>query len=241
MKKIILISSLLFCQLLLSQSYVDATGADRFSSTRALEDFNSLKGSVESEELMLEDVLGSMYFDEEFQAATVILNDKKVEEKTFLRYNAFKDEIEIGSSVDQKIASNILIKRSNVGAIIGKETYILIAIPGSKNPEGIYVVELFSQNNHKLYLHRYKKFVEEKPAPSGLGGSLPARFEDQTTLYHTSLTSPLPEMVRVSKNGILKLFPEDQVRLKKFISQNKIKFKENQDVLFVFENFKLEE
>ena len=68
MKKITLIFSILLLSFnAWSQSYVDSTGADRFASTRALDDFNSLKNNnVEEEETELENIKGSMYFNATF-------------------------------------------------------------------------------------------------------------------------------------------------------------------------------
>ena len=45
-----------------SQSYVDAAGADRFTSTRALEDFNNLKSGFDDVNDLPEDIKCTMYF-----------------------------------------------------------------------------------------------------------------------------------------------------------------------------------
>jgi hypothetical protein len=237
MKNIIILPLLLISVHLSSQSYVDATGADRFASTRALDDFNSLKTSIETEEASLENIKGSMYLNSEFQNSTVILNGEKVEEKTFLRYNAFKDEIEIAKNANQKTASNILMKSPNVAALIGDQFYQLIEISKNNKKETTYMLELFSNEDHALYLNNKKKFVDEKPAPSGLGGSLPARFEDQQFLYHYSKSKQMLELVNINKKSIIKLFPDKQALLKKFIAEEKLKFKDYQDVLHVFNTF----
>ena len=101
------------------------------------------------------------------------------------------------------------------------------------------MLELFSNEDHALYLNNKKKFVDEKPAPSGLGGSLPARFEDQQFLYHYSKSKQMLELVNINKKSIIKLFPEKQALLKKFIAEEKLKFKDYQDVLHVFNTFQI--
>ena len=44
--------------------------------------------------------------------------------------------------------------------------------------------------------------------------------------------------LKTNKKSILKLFPEDEAELKKFISNKKIKIKDHNDFLYVIENYK---
>ena len=57
-----------------SQSYVDVTGADRFNSTRALEDFNNLKNGFDVVNDLPENIKGSMYFESKFLESVIFLN-----------------------------------------------------------------------------------------------------------------------------------------------------------------------
>ena len=106
-----------------SQSYVDASGADRFSSTRALDDFNNLKNIIEEDEALIESIKGSMYYNEIFQESIIIFKGNSINEKVFLRYNSFKDEIEIGKNSHQKKATSALKKDLNIEAQIGNELF----------------------------------------------------------------------------------------------------------------------
>ena len=47
------------------------------------------------------------------------------------------------------------------------------------------------------------------------------------------------ELVNINKKSIIKLFPEKQALLKKFIAEEKLKFKDYQDVLHVFNTFQI--
>jgi hypothetical protein len=82
-----------------------------------------------------------------------------------------------------------------------------------------------------------KKFIDEKAAPSGIGGFLPARFEDKFKLFYTPTEKQILKEFKANKKSIAKLFPKDQTRLKKYISENNIKLKNYKDVLIVFEKF----
>ena len=64
----------------MGQSYSDITGAQRFSSSRALDDFSNLKSEV-SENEKIDDIKGSMYFNNNFEESTVFFNGVPVDER----------------------------------------------------------------------------------------------------------------------------------------------------------------
>jgi len=220
----------------MGQSYADITGAQRFSSSRALDDFSNLKSDVLENEI-IDDIKGSMYFNTNFEESTVVFNGVPLDEKTFLRYNPYKDYIEIGKNTSQKTASSILTKSENVEAQIGSDFYKAFSLNPKDKRELSYLVRIFSDQNHKLYLRMSKKFIDEKPAPSGIGGFLSARFEDKFNLFYTPAVKTILTELKINKKSIVKLFPDDQSRLKKFMSENNIKLKNYKDVLLVFEKF----
>lgn len=220
----------------MGQSYTDITGAQRFSSSRVLDDFSNLKSNV-SENEKIDDIKGSMYFNTNFEESTVVFKGVPLSEKTFLRYNPYNDYIEIGKNTSQKTASSILIKSENVEAQIGSDFYKAFSLNSKDKKELSYLVRIFSDQNHTLYLRMSKKFIDEKPAPSGIGGFLPARFEDKFKLFYSPAEKSILTELKANKKSIVKLFPEDQSRLKKYMSENNIKLKDYKDVLLVFEKF----
>jgi hypothetical protein len=218
------------------QSYADITGAQRFSSSRALDDFSNLKSNV-SENEKIDEIKGSMYFNANFEESTVVFNGVPLSEKTYLRYNPYNDYIEIGKNTSQTTASSILTKSENVEAQIGSDFYKAFSLNPKDKRELSYLVRIFSDQNHTLYLRMSKKFIDEKPAPSGIGGFLPARFEDKFKLFYSPAKKSILTELKVNKKSIAKLFPEDQSQLKKYISENNFKLKNYKDVLLIFEKF----
>ncbi len=221
-----------------SQSYVDASGADRFSSTRALDDFNNLKNIIEEDEALIKSIKGSMYYNEIFQESIIIFKGNSINEKVFLRYNSFKDEIEIGKNSHQKKATSALKKDLNIEAQIGNELFKAFPLNPKKEHEISYLIQIYSNNNLKIYLQKSKKFIDEKPAPSGIGGFLPARFDDRNRLFYTSQLITKPKEIKINKKSIINLFPKEEAELKKFIAIKKIKIKDHNDILYVIKNFK---
>ena len=220
-----------------AQSYVDATGADRFASTRALDDFNNLKNGFNGNYDLPEDIKGSMYFDSKFKESVVLLNGTPIQEQIFLRYNAFKDEIEIGKRKEQLKATEVLTKRTSVEVQIGDDFYIPFALDTKENNKLSYLIQVYNDNTYQLFLKKSKYFVDEKPAPSGIGGFLPARFDDKITIYYKSINQKKPVEIKANKKSILNLFPNQVQELKKFIKKENIKFKEVEDLILIFLKF----
>ena len=220
----------------MGQSYADITGAQRFSSSRALDDFSNLKSNVSQNE-KIDDIKGSMYFNTNFEESTVVFNGVPLSEKTFLRYNPYNDYIEIGKNTSQKTASSILTKSENIEAQIGSDFYKAFSLNPKDKSELSYLIRIFYDKNHTLYLRMRKKFIDEKPAPSGIGGILPARFEDKFKLFYSPSEKTVLTELKANKKSIAKLFPEDPSRIIKYISENDIKLKNYKDVLLLFEKF----
>lgn len=237
-ENIFLLLTILFGLNSWSQSYVDASGADRFSSTRALDDFNNLKNIIEEDEALIENIKGSMYYNEIFQESIIIFKGNPINKKVFLRYNSFKDEIEIGKNSNQEKATSALKKNLNIEAQIGNELFKAFPLNPKKEHEISYLIQIYINNNLKIYLQKSKKFIAEKPAPSGIGGFLPARFDDRNRLFYTSQLITKPKEIKINKKSIINLFPEEEAELKKFIAIKKIKIKDHNDILYVIKNFK---
>jgi len=238
MKKYILIlSAMFFSYSSWGQSYVDATGAARIFSTRALEDFNNLKNVIEEDKTVIENIKGSMYYNNIFQKSTIYFKGNPIREKALLRYNSYKDEIEIGKSSNQNKASSILTKNLKVEAQIGNQLFKVFSLNQKKKQELNYLIEIYSDNKIKLYLRKSKKFIDQKFAPSAIGGFLSARFDDKIQIFYNTFESIVPKELKINKRSIINLFPNKEAQLKSFISRKKIKFKDYNDVLFVFENF----
>jgi hypothetical protein len=220
-----------------SQSYVDAAGADRFTSTRALEDFNNLKSGFDDVNDLPEDIKGTMYFESKFLESVIFLNGVALQEESLMRYNAFKDEIEIGKRKHQIRASEALIKKLTVAVQIGDLLYIPFSLDPDAPNDISYLIQIHKDNDHQLFLRKTKKFIDEKPAPSGIGGFLPARFEDKVSVYYKPAKRKVPIEIKLNKKSLYEIFSDREVELKKYIQREKIKFKDPSDLIIIFKYF----
>ena len=180
------------------------------------------------------DVKGSYYFNKNFQLSTVIYFGEKLKDKTYLRYNAANDEIEMGNNASQKDAEEILLKSAKVNAIIDGEEYRLLPhrIKEGNFPEIGYLVVLVD-GNYSLFLKRKKVYMKAVEARTTLDRSFPARFVDEITYYY-SINGETPLPLKTSKSNIIKISDNKGAEIRSYIKQNDVKVKTSKGLIKVF-------
>lgn len=209
--------------------------AQRALDTRAMDAMNDLKNRVSRKEDTPKNVKGSYYFNKNFLLSKVIYFGKELKEKAYLRYNAANDEIEMGNSSSQKDTEEILLKSTKVNAIIDNEDYRLFSYTPKANKFPIegYLVVLVDDDKYSLYIKRKKVYMREVKARTSLERSSPARFISNTS-YYFSMDRSAPRPLKVNRSSVLNLFGSKKI-VKKFLKENKIKFKSSKDLVKVFE------
>lgn len=183
-----------------------------------------------------EQILGSHYFNEEFIKGKINIEDKQLEDEFDLRYNAYKDEIEV--LIDGEIT--ILMKDPRVNCLIGNYTYTFQLFNDKKQNliTSRYLKNIYTGTKHALYIKESKKYKEAKKAKTSLTPDQPARLVDYEELYvlnsGDNIAQPLPK----KKKLILKYFPaEKQKMMDDFFKQNKINPKNTEDVVSLFKYY----
>jgi hypothetical protein len=163
---------------------------------------------------------GSPYFISTFFPGKVYLKDQLANDEFQLRYNAFKDEIE----VDKGSFVEILLKNEDISAIIGPSKYIYKKAIEKRNGLYQHYFRVLHENtNSSLLLKESVTFKEAKIAKNSQTMSFPAKYV-QYEEYHfidgrSKLAMPL------NKKSILEATPTDQkAAMKKFIKQENIYF-----------------
>ena len=106
--------------------------------------YEKLKNRLEKGTSPIDKIKGTPYFDKTFKISEVNYFGKLLNEKIYLRYNAFSDEMEI--SLDSTSDSeNILIKNNKVFCTIEGKTYRYLGFKSENNPPAVgYLKELFN-------------------------------------------------------------------------------------------------
>ena len=182
-------------------------------------------------------VKGSEYFDKIFKPAEVEYFDKDLDENIFLRYNAYKDEIEFSNNPKTLSSDKILMKNMNISCIIEDEKYVYtnyININGLRK-EG-YLVVLFIGKKYAFYEKRIKLFMEGSEAKTSLERSFDTRFVEKFK-YYVSKNNGEKKEIKINKKNLVELLGYDARNKKIIIKQNKLKFKTISDVITILEEF----
>ena len=180
-------------------------------------------------------IQGTHYYNENFEVATLDYFGKELNDKGFMRYNAFRDEIEMASTTSQNESDLILMKSNDIVPVIGGEKYIYIPHRLEDGRAYIgYLVLLHEGKNHVVYVKRQKVFMEEVVARTGLENPFPPRFVDNIQIY-VSTNGDTPTPLRLSKKGVSSFFKENSDKIRKFIKANKLKVSETSAIKKIFE------
>ena len=180
-------------------------------------------------------IQGSHYFNERFEVATLDYFGTELNDKGFMRYNAFRDEVEMASTTSQNESDLVLMKSNDIVPYIGGEKYLYIPHRLEDGRAYIgYLVLLHQGNNHTVYIKKQKVFMEEVVARTGLENPFPPRFVDNIQIY-VSTNGDTPVPLKQSKKGVSSFFKENSDKVRKFIKANKLKVSETDAIIKVFE------
>ena len=143
----ILLSTFLFSVNIHSQGNINGniTGATQ----QALIDF----GNRSTRAPQPLNIQGSHYFDENFSIAKLEYFGKELNDTGYMRYNAFRDEIEMADTPSQSESDVILIKSADVIPLISGERYEYLPYRlESGNANMGYLINIFDGQKYKLFL-----------------------------------------------------------------------------------------
>ncbi|MFL2622413.1 MAG: hypothetical protein ACJ0ON_00305 [Candidatus Marisimplicoccus sp.] len=180
-------------------------------------------------------VQGSHYFDNEFKLAKLEYFGKELNDTGFMRYNAFRDEIEMADTQLQNETDVILLKSADVIPLINGDRYEYLPYRLESGNAFIgYLVNIFDGKDTKLYLKRKKTFMEAKIARTSLENSFPPRYVESEELY-ISVKGDTPVKLKQSKKSIINFFNSNSDKVKKFIKSEKLKVSELSSIIKIFE------
>ena len=162
----------------------------------------------------LKGIIGSPYRNNTFQIGIIYRNKDSV--KTFLRYNALNDEIEIALSKDASSSTNAIIKSESISCKIVNDFFVYKEfIDENKFKNKGYLIKAFGGEKYNLFVRDKKVFKEGEKARNSLELNKPPKFIDKQTVF-IQYMSDLPKAVKLKYKKISQLIAkEDQVKLAK--------------------------
>lgn len=180
---------------------------------------NTLSGKND----ITESAVGSIYLDEEFQSGEVTIGDKTFE--AYLRYNALNDIFETKARSGEISA---LMRRPDIKISMNGKNYRMESfIDDNRMSKQRYFVVL--AEGESLFLKdEGVEFQEAEKANSSYQSNKPATLKPYEKYYIKKGDAAAVE-VRLRKKDILKEL--DEKRLEKYVRQNRMKLKNESEVI----------
>lgn len=170
---------------------------------------------------------GSPYLQKVFAPANVI----NVEQKYFMRYNAYEDQFEF---ITPKNDTLVMDKIDDFGLITfnmsNKKYKLLDYLNLNEKMTKGYLIELYSKGDLGLYKKESVSFRPGKKAKTSLEVDMPAKYIKNDDTYFLKNKSGNIAVFPESKKQLVKLFPEKKSEIESFVKQNDIKFDQEMDL-----------
>ncbi|WP_461639398.1 hypothetical protein [Labilibaculum euxinus] len=167
---------------------------------------------------------GSPYWDETFYKGSIISKDSLLYTGLHLRYNNYKDLMEFkkGENAYEISYQFPLLQIMFDGKIYKSFEY------KDGNQDRIGYFQELHNGNYSLYCKNRIYFLEAKPAKGYKAATLP-KFKRSAPVYYIKANNELTLIN--NKKDLLKIFKNEKNKLNSFIKKNKIKLKDQSDMV----------
>lgn len=180
-----------------------------------------------------ETIEGSPYQSNFFAPGKLYYGDELAGD-IYYRYNAYNEEVEIKQQNLEEEPIRGLGKDKKIRLVAkGKQMSFKTFIDKKGNTKNGYLT-LLSDGDYKLYRHLHITFKEAKKAENSLTKGSPAKFSQFTEYYIEGPDGKRINQVELSNKKLLSLLSGDQKSsLASYIKENKVKIKNEQDLIKV--------
>lgn len=169
-------------------------------------------------------VTGSKYLNENFQPATINIDDKSF--KSMVRYNGLQDEFELIDSEGQIV---ILSRRPSIQVVMGGSRYKIYSY---KDENGIIKQVYFKELYDGGIMLLKRTGITLKPAQKAANHysmDVPASFEPFTDYYVKEKEGQPATKIKLNKKNVLNYF--DNPAIKSYVKKNGMKFKDEAELI----------
>ena len=216
-------------------NFSQSIGANGVRSDSRINDlFEDLKNRVKKQSITSINIKGSPYFNESFELAEIEYFGKILNDKVYLRYNAYNDEMEMGLNSSSTDSKNVLIKNNKVSCVINNKKFKYLGFtPDNSNPIIGYLSILYFGKSLTLYERKKKIYMQATKARTSLERPFPARYTDNIEYYFSIDNGSIFE-IKINKKDVFRKLNSYGESIKKYLSFNKIKIRSKEDLLSLF-------
>ncbi|WP_457609845.1 hypothetical protein, partial [Lutibacter sp.] len=180
-------------------------------------------------------IIGNSYFNKIFIPGNILYENKIVSKIYALRYNAFRDEIEVSNG--DKI--EYVTRDPKISCIIGMQKFTFkpfIKDKKQKTRVG-YLKTIYQGNDFTLFERKIKKYKAAKKAKNTLTTSQPAKIVDVID-YYFSNSNEIATYVKPKKKAFLELInSKERSKMNAFVSKKKLNLKLKKDLITFFKYY----
>ncbi|SNR28971.1 hypothetical protein SAMN04488009_0866 [Maribacter sedimenticola] len=168
---------------------------------------------------------GTPYVNELFKKGTTIINGN-YKNDGLMRYNAYQDAIEIKN---ENGSVRTLLRRENIIANIDGTMYMVRNYKSMGQIKAGYFNPL-NEGYTRLLLKPKKIFLQAENPENGYDVYKPAKYMDVSLYYIQQGDHPAIE-IKLNKKSVLKLLGGNSDNLKKYIKQNDLNLRLQEDII----------
>lgn len=181
-------------------------------------------------EYLDDEYIGTPYGNPIFLLGNIYEDNKLVASNYALRYNAMTDEIEVKETLyEEDSESKSLSKSPELYAKIMNDLFIFVNANEVIGNSGYFQV-LHIGSTYNLYKKIKKKYYPAKIAQNSFEKDKLATFADKSVYYLVTQDGKFQEFGS-SKNKKLKLFGSKQSEIKKYASNGRLDFEDENDLI----------
>lgn len=187
--------------------------------------------SLTSIDLTSKELVGNSYIEERFLPSDI----SNQETSYLIRYNAYRDEMEI--ELDGKPYYLPLTSYYSITFNLSNKTYQVLDFKEKKTTKKGFFVVMYLGTELSLFLKEKIKLYEEVPPKAGFSQYEPpklGRVKDKLFIgYKDNTAIELPN----KKKEIIKLFLHKSGEVQSYVKENKLRFKNKQDLIQILKYY----
>jgi hypothetical protein len=171
---------------------------------------------------------GSEYLVDSFENGEILTSEFEQFTGIPMRYNAFKDEIEVKLE-DGKLYS-LTDPTKIVQILLNSRKMIYTDFNAAGGKKSGYLFELY-QGNSTLYCRNVKIFKDRIPS-NGITPETPAKIMDKPREYYIRIKDELPRIFS-SKKDLLEILKSHLSEMEEYLKKGKLKYNNEEDMVRV--------
>lgn len=180
-------------------------------------------------------IIGNSYYNKIFISGNILYENKVVSKIYALRYNAFRDEIEVSNGN----TTEYVTRDPKISCIIGMQKYTFKPFVKDKKQKTRvgYLKTIYQGKDFTLFERKIKKYKAAKKAKNTLTTSQPAKIVDVIDFYFSN-SKEIATYVKPKKKALLEIIDlKERSRMNTFISKKKLNLKLKKDLIAFFKYY----